>query len=505
MSLPPANRSDSASNVFEGTTLSIGWWKETAAIGAAPAKSGHRVEPAWSRSLLLILGVVTIAWAVPADAQRAELEKRIRRATLDNGLEVIVVENRGVPLVTVEAVVRNGAFVQTPEMAGLAHLYEHMIFGANSQYPTAEHFLARLASLGADYNGSTSEERVNYYLTLSSDSLVAGMEALGAALMSPSFRPEEMDRERQVVIGEYDRNESEPFYHFQRDMARALWGEAWPRKNALGEREVIRAATPERMREIQRRYYVPNNTALIIAGDASADAVFDLARTIFGGWPRGEDPFVDPPLPQIPPLRTDGALVVEQPIGSVVVMRQWHGPSARGDVKSTYAADVFSDVMNQRGSKFRRALVDAGHFQSLQVHYYTLNHTGPITIFAETAPEKLREALAALDAELRRTVDPGYITAADLAPVKRQRVAGTLYSLERASGFAHQLGFWWSVTGLEYFLGYVDAMAEQSPDDLRAYARRYIVGKPSITGVLVSPETRAQMGLGAHHLLPTRR
>jgi zinc protease len=475
--------------------------KEIVPPGTAPARGS------WSaiRCLIVLLAALTIAGAVPAEAQRAELEKRIRRTTLANGLEVIAVENRGVPLVTVEAVVRNGAFVQTPEIAGLAHLYEHMIFAANSRYPTAEHFLARLASLGADYNGSTSEERVNYYLTVSSDSLAPGIEALASALRSPAFREDELERERQVVIGEYDRNESEPFYHFQRSMARSLWGEAWPRKNALGEREVIKAATPERMREIQRRYYIPNNTALIVAGDASADSVFALAEAAFGDWPRGNDPFVDPPIREIPPLETDGAIIVEQPIGTVVIMRQWHGPSARGDVPSTYAADVFSDVMNQRGSRFRRALVDSGLFQSLQVHYYTLNHTGPITIFGETTPERLREALTALDAELRRTVEPGYITVEELEPVKRQRVAGTLFGLERASGFAHQLGFWWSVTGLDYFLGYVDAMADQTPDDLRAYARRYIIGKPSITGALLSPEIRAQLNLGAHHLLPPRR
>jgi zinc protease len=484
-------------------TLVMSWPKETAVTVVAPATlrvpAARRAPFRW---WLWTYVVLLLAWSTPAAAQRAELEKRIHRTTLSNGLEVIAVENRGVPLVTIEAVVRNGAFVQTPEIAGLAHLYEHMIFAANERYPSAEHFLARLASLGADYNGSTSEERVNYYLTLSSDSIAAGMEALAAALKSPAFRPDELQRERQVVIGEYDRNESEPFYHFQRDMARTLWGAAWPRKNALGEREVIRGATPDRMREIQRRYYVPNNTALIVAGDAAAEDVFALAESVFGDWTPGPDPFADAPIPPIPPLVSDASLVVEQPIGTVVLMRQWHGPSARGDVKATYAADVFSDVMNQRGSRFRRALVDTGLFQSLQVHYYTLNHTGPITIFGETTPGRLLDAVAALERELRRTVEPGYITAEELEPVKRQRVAGTLFGLERASGFAHQLGFWWSVTGLDYFLGYVDAMAEQTPNDLRDYARRYILGKPSVTGALLSAETRAQMGLGAHELIP---
>jgi zinc protease len=74
-------------------------------------------------------------------------------------------------------------------------------------------------------------------------------------------------------------------------------------------------------------------------------------------------------------------------------------------------------------------------------------------------------------------------------------VAGTMFSLERPSGFAHQLGFWWSVTGLDYFMGYVDAMARQTPAEVQAYAAKYIVGKPSVTGVLVSPEVRRRLGL----------
>ena len=445
----------------------------------------------------LVAAIVLSAVVVPADAhaQRAELERRISRDTLANGLTVIVVDNPGVPLVTIEAVVRNGSFTQTPDDQGLAHLYEHMIFGANAQWSSPGAFMNRLSQLGADFNGTTGEERVNYYLTLSSDSAEAGMRALAAALRAPLFRPDEMDRERQVVIGEYDRNESDPFYHFQRAMGKALYGDAWSRKNPLGERDVILAATPEKMRSIQRRYYVPNNTALLVTGDIRPDRAMQLARDAFGGWERAADPFTERPIAAVPPLTASKGVVVEQPIGPVVVMRQWHGPSARGDVAATYAADVFSDVMNQSGSRFRRRLVDSGLFQSIHVNYYTLNQTGPITILGETTPERLREAIAALDAELKRVGEPGYITPEELEPVKRQRSAGTVFSLERPSGFAHQLGFWWSVTGLEYFLGYVDAMARQTPADLQAYARRYIVGKPSVTGVLLSAETRRALGV----------
>jgi zinc protease len=442
--------------------------------------------------------------AATAQPQRVELEKRIQRTTLANGLEVIVVENPGVPLVTMEAVVRNGSFTQTPAFEGLAHLYEHMIFGANAHYPQAEDFLARLSELGADYNGRTAEEAVNYWFTLVADSIEPAMRALGSALREPSFRQDELEREREVVIGEYDRNESNPFYHLQRGVDRALWTTAWSRKNPLGDRKVIQSTTPAQMREIQRKYYVPNNTALIVTGAVTAQQVFRLAREIFGDWKRAPDPFIADPIPLVPPLEGNTGVIVEQPVGTVLVMLRWQGPSARGDVDATYAADVFSDVLNQDGSRFQKKLVDGGFFQSVQVHYYTLNHTGPITILGETTPERLRPALAALEAELERVDDPGYYTAAELEAVTRRRIADTMFQLERSSGFAHQLAFWWSVTGLDYFLGYVDAMARQTPADLQAYARKYIVGKPHVIGVLLSSQSRRKLALTEEQLAGRR-
>ena len=114
-------------------------------------------------------------------AQRAELERHIQRQTLPNGLDVMVVENHGVPLVTIEADVKNGSFTQSPEYEGLSHLYEHMFFKANASYPGPDDFIARASELGAEFNGTTSEERVNYYLTLPTDSIDGGMRFLAAA------------------------------------------------------------------------------------------------------------------------------------------------------------------------------------------------------------------------------------------------------------------------------------------------------------------------------------
>jgi zinc protease len=470
---------------------------------AMPPRSLRRKCTIRTRAAVLMLALVAFAMTTPRrlTAQRAELEKYVQRTTLSNGLDVIVVENHGVPLVTIEADVKNGSFTQGPQFEGLSHLYEHMFFKANAKYPRPDDFVARASQLGAEFNGTTAEERVNYYLTVPADSAEGGMRFLASALISPLFRKDELEREREVVIGEYDRNESSPFFQFSNAMGKALWSSGWSRKNPLGERAIIQSTTPEKMRLIQQRYYVPNNTAIVISGDIQPAKAFGLAKAVFGDWKRGADPFAENPIEPMPPLTRDTAIIVEQPIGSVFVMLQWQGPSASKDPAATYAADVFSDVLNQPGSSFQRRLVDSGLFHSIGVNYYTLNQVGPITIEGETTPDRLQDALAALRAEIKKLDDPGYFSPAELNNTKQHRIVGTLLGLERASGFAHQIGFWWAVTGLDYFFGYVDTMAKQTPQDLRAYAVKYIIDKPHVTGVLLSPAARRALDLTPAALL----
>src|SRR5665213_4234367 len=144
-------------------------------------RSARRSRTFRASAVALLLWMPAIA-----NAQRAELERQIHRTTLPNGLDVIVVENHGVPLVTIEADVKNGSFTQGPEFEGLSHLYEHMFFKANKLYSNPDDFIARAAELGAEFNGTTSEERVNYYLTVPADSAEGGLKFLAAALMTPS-------------------------------------------------------------------------------------------------------------------------------------------------------------------------------------------------------------------------------------------------------------------------------------------------------------------------------
>ena len=160
-------------------------------------------------------------------------------------------EDHSVPIVTIELAVRNGSFTEPPELNGLSHLYEHMFFKANRAIANAEQYLQRIGQLGIAYNGETREEVVEYYFTTTSPNLRAAMNFMRDATRYPLFDEGEFERERQVVIGEIDRNESEPGFYLNREMNDRLFYKFPSRKNALGNRQTVSSATTAMMRLIQ--------------------------------------------------------------------------------------------------------------------------------------------------------------------------------------------------------------------------------------------------------------
>jgi zinc protease len=444
------------------------------------------------------LALLALAHPVAAGAQALP----VRDTTLANGLHVIVVENHAVPLVTVELDVKNGAYTQTPEFEGLAHLYEHMFFKANKTIPSQEKYLQRTRQLGAQWNGTTSDERVNYFITFGVDSLRAGMQFMEDAIRYPLFLQEELVRERPVVTGEFDRQEANPYFQLNRAMDTLLWTpEYYSHKNTIGSRQIILTTTPEKMREIQHRYYVPNNSALILAGDVTPANGFRLAADIFGDWPRGEDPFATP-IPDPPPLAKTKAVTVEQPVEAATLVLKWDGPSVTRDPGSTYAADVLSSILNKRTSALSKRLVDSGLAYYAALSYYTLAHTGPISVFLQVDPAKAIEAKRALLEEITKMGDSTYVTPQELADAQTELGIQALYEREQTSEWAHTIGFWWSVAGLDYYKNYVPNMQRVSRSDLAQYARTYLVGKPYVVGLMMSPDAFKKTRIGADALLP---
>ena len=452
-----------------------------------------------------ILVATIVAMALPATGfaqDRIDVTyDNVHTTTLANGLEVVVVESHAVPIATIEIAVRNGAFTEPPELNGLSHLYEHMFFKANEELSSQEEYLARQRELGMIFNGTTGNERVNYYFTLQSKNLREGLEFMSAAIQTPVFDQAELEREREVVLGEYDRNEATPTYYLFDAMDDLLWFEFPSRKDSLGDRETISTATVEQMRGMQQTYYVPNNSLLILSGDVTPEDGFALAEEIYGDWERGAEPFEGDPIPEHPPLEENVAAIVHQPVNISYIQLGWHGPDTRNDVDATYAADVFSFILRQDASTFRQNLVETGIVLDAALGYSTLRYVGPITLTAVTTPGREAEAIEAIRAEMARFTDPDYFTEEQVRTAQTLLAVSEIYNQQSVEDLAHTLSYWWCSASLDYYLSYIDELYDVTREDMAQYIETYVHDQPLAAVLMTSEENAAANGLTEEWLL----
>jgi zinc protease len=430
--------------------------------------------------------------ATGAQQQRAPVFQQAQyvNRVLPNGLEVIVLEDHSVPLVTVELAVKNGSYTEPPELNGLSHLYEHMFFKANRASREGAEYLKTIDQLGIIYNGQTQEELVNYYFTTTTPNFPVAMRFMRDAALYPLFDPNQFERERAVVIGELDRHESNPFGYLQLAMNDKLFYKYPSRKNPGGGRETVSKATTDQMRLIQGRYYVPNNSAIVVTGDVRPEDAYRVVEELFGGWARRErNPFEEFPLVEHPPLERSEGTIIKQPVQNIILMLGWHGPSIGKDDAATYAADVFSFILRQPDSRFQRALVDTGLVTSANIGYYTQRNVGPINVIGQTTPERARAALRAIYNEIAHFNDPDYYTDEQLETAKALLESEDLYSREKLSEYTHTISFWWASTGIDYFRGYHANLRRTSRADISRYVTTYIQGKPHVGLALMSEES----------------
>lgn len=445
-----------------------------------------------SFSSLLIAAFIGFQVQAQTSNTTAKLPPNMFQKKLANGLDVIVVEDKTVPLATIELAVKNGSYTETPEYNGLSHLYEHMFFKANKDYPSQEDFLNRISELGIQFNGTTSYELVNYYFTLPKYNLSEGLKFMNSAIRYPKFDAQEMAKENVVVDGEFQRNESNPYFALNDEMNRRLWGDLYSRKNTIGNHEIIRSATPAKMDTIKNRYYWPNNSLITIAGDVKHEEVFQHIDQIFGDWQAaGFDPAKKFPVPEFKPLQKTDYFIVESNLSRVpFIMFNWHGPDTRNDIAATYAADVFSFIINQNSSKFSKALVDAGLALQVNIGYLTLKHTGPISVFVVPNPDKVQECMAEVKKQIALWDTDAYITDAQIETAKRQLEIYQVKEEEITSNFTHTISFWWASASIDYLNSYIANLRKVNREDLKQYVRKYIKGKPYVAGMLISPEAK---------------
>ena len=414
---------------------------------------------------------------------------------LSNGLEVVVIENDKVPLVTIEIAVKNGAFTEDSNYNGLSHLFEHMFFKANKDYPDQARFLKRTQELGAIYNGSTGDERVNYYFTFGKDSLGQGLQFMNSAIRFPIYRVEDMQKERPVVDGEFQRAESDPLYVLYFACQKKLWGNLFTRKNGIGIHEIINTATPEKMMVIKNKYYYPNNSILVICGDVKHEEAIAKTKSIFGSWESsGYDPIAKYPIPEFLPLVSTEYFVMESPLAQTpIVMYWWHGPDTRNDSASTIAAKVFQTILGMNSSKWQQALIDKGLASSADVDYDFEKYVGPVDINLRPNPDKLQMCNTEVLNQIKQWGNDDYFTDEQLKNAKEIMRRNAIRQREEPSAQASIVTAAWCSSSLDYMTDYEKNCQKVTRADIQWFISKYITGKPYVAGMIISTEMNKEL------------
>lgn len=447
---------------------------------------GRLIRPLTVSAVVLGSALALRAQAAQVTVQPPRRDQTVRRDTLPNGLTVIVVENHAVPLATAHIVFHGGAMTQTPDIQGVPHLFEHMLF--KSYKGTDDASFGQDASLSkASYNGATGDEEVSYTLWFPSNELGSNMGLLATLVRDPFFKDKELQTERFVVRNEMQRGASQPEWLLADASRRALWGTWYPRKNTIGDDLSLFTANAEKMKAIYSTWYVPNNAAVIVTGDVDPEKVFGEVRRHFGRWRRAADPVKANPIPVPPPLDSTFAFVYAHEVQTVTVQISWRGPTLAREADEVRDAATLAALVNADESQFQRMLVDAGFFQSASMSADINRHGSELTFTGITTLDKLTNSLGTLGAVLGQLSNIDFFDkAALLADAQRDRVAIAL-AFEETSSLASSLGTAWANDRLGNWTqatAPAPTRGQSTPESLASFASKWIVSRPYVIGVL---------------------
>jgi zinc protease len=435
-------------------------------------------------------------------AQATRLSVPITVDTLPNGLVLIVHEDHSIPNVTVDIWHLVGSGDEKPGHTGFAHLFEHLMFmgSQNAEYPAFDRLLE---AAGADNNGSTTNDRTNYYEEGPANALplMLWLEADRMGWFLPTMTTEKVDLQRDVVKNERRQSyENQPYGLAWENLARMLYPAGHPYSWAvIGSMDDLSAASLEDTKDFFRQYYSPNNSVLAVAGDVTASDVKALVQQYFGEIPRG--PAVTRPVAPAFTLAKDTVATIEDRVQLPRVYNHWH------TVKLYSADDAALDVLSYlltgaKNSRLTQALVYNQQIATGVVSYNDGKRLdGDFTIFATAKPgHSLPELQRSIDAELHRLMTEGP-TAREMEQAQNSIESDFLNGLEQISSKADRLDSYFYFTGTpNYFQQDLARYHAVTAQDIQRVARQYLGAHRVVLSVV--PQGKTEMAVTAVEATP---
>lgn len=413
-----------------------------------------------------------------AFAQDAELDILFEEFYLDNGLRVIVHEDRKAPIVAVTLWYHVGSRNEVAGKTGFAHLFEHLMFNGSENYD-GEYF-APFQEVGATgMNGTTNTDRTNYFQTVPTTALdlAMWMESDRMGHLLGAIDQDKLDEQRGVVQNEKRQRENQPYGRAFDYIVENVYPEGHPYSwTTIGSMEDLDAATLEDVYEWFRTYYGPNNATLVLAGDVNVDTARETVQRHFGHIPPG------PPLTRmdtwVPWLEQDRRMVTEDRVPQARVYKTWPIPEW-GNIDSEWLALADGVLSDGQTSRLYQRLVYEEQVATDIGGYLSLGElSGTYTIYATAQPSQdLAEVEQMMDEEIQRFFDHGP-TREELERVITETRAGFIRGIERVGGFGGKSGI---LAEGAVFGGRPDAFKESleilssvRPENLRDTAREWL-------------------------------
>ena len=436
--------------------------------------------------------------APPQPASRTTPRISFEKYTLPNGLQVILHEDHSTPIVAVNTWYHVGSGDEQPGRTGFAHLFEHIMFMGSQNVPVGM-FDQWLEAAGADNNGSTTEDRTNYYEVLPSNALELALwlDADRMGWLLPTMDLPKVDLQRDVVKNERRQGvDNVPYGRADETILAALYPPShpysWP---VIGSMADLSAATLEDTRNFFRTYYAPNNATLAIAGDFDPATAKQLVAKYFGQIPRG--PAVNRRT-TVPPvvIPADKFLVLEDKVQLPRLFYTW--PTVKLFAPDDAALDILAQVLaNDKNSRLYKKLVyDLQVAQSVRAFQESSRLTGKFQVDVLPKPGQAPTDIDKLvQAEIAGIISNG-ITQRELVRAQNTFRAQFLDRIASVLGKADALNSY------NYFAGTPDYVQEDAARydrvtaaDVQRVARTYL-GKPKIV-LTVVPEGKRELMLSA--------
>lgn len=436
---------------------------------------------------------IALTLALPVAA-----EEPVTTFTLDNGLNVVVIEDHRAPVVVQMIWYRVGAADEPAGRSGIAHFLEHLMFkGTEKVAPNA--FSGIVEAQGGDDNAFTSWDYTAYFQRIAADRLDLVMEMEADRMRNLRLTEEDVTTERQVILEERaQRTDSDPGALLMEQMRAAQFLNTPYGIPVIGWRHEMEALSRENALSYYQRFYAPNNATLVIAGDVKPEDVKALAEKYYGPLVPS-DGIVPRIRPQEPPQLAERRLVLEdERVSEPYIFRTYLAPERDpGNQREAAALTVLAELLGGNGqtSVLARALQFDTQTAVYSSAFYEGTSIDDASFGLMVMPAQgvsLADAEAALDKVLAEFLKGGPDPAA-LERIRTQVRAGEIYARDDVESLANRYGQELSVgltmTDIDTW---DEALSAVTAEDVIAVARKVLDRKNAVTGWLTRPATEAE-------------